>query len=310
MEGGRKGKEPAAGVVSPRASSVIGAVASLGTNLVLYPLDLIKVKLQARAYKEMLEASRFRALRTVVASTFRDGGLRAFYVGLTPGLIGPMAAWGSFMWIYKWAQQNPLLPRALGLDAKSSPANFLAGLQAGVGMTLVTNPIFVIKTRMQTATKEQRLHGFFAEVRELVRTEGLRGMYKGLVPALPLTCHAALHWTIFERFKQLVAQWHGDPNRPVNVAETFLTASSSKVVAAALTYPLHVMKTCMQSQRGLSVIPLREVVANIYRVNGVRGYYSGFMPHLLRTVPNSTVTLFFIERLSQAVLQWQAQASR
>jgi hypothetical protein len=33
----------------------------------------------------MLEASRFRALRAVVASTFRDGGLRAFYVGLTPG---------------------------------------------------------------------------------------------------------------------------------------------------------------------------------------------------------------------------------
>ena len=42
-----------------------------------------------------------------------------------------MAAWGSFMWIYKWAQQNPLLPRALGLDAKSSAANFLDGLQAG-----------------------------------------------------------------------------------------------------------------------------------------------------------------------------------
>jgi hypothetical protein len=40
-------------------------------------------------------------------------------------------------------------------------------------------------------------------------------MYKGLVPALPLTCHAALHWTIFERFKQLVAQMHGDPDRPI-----------------------------------------------------------------------------------------------
>jgi hypothetical protein len=33
----------------------------------------------------MLEASRFRALRAVVAGTFRDGGFRAFYVGLTPG---------------------------------------------------------------------------------------------------------------------------------------------------------------------------------------------------------------------------------
>lgn len=37
-------------------------------------------------------------------------------------------AWGSFMWIYKWAQQNPLLPQ---LGATSSLANFLAGLQAG-----------------------------------------------------------------------------------------------------------------------------------------------------------------------------------
>jgi hypothetical protein len=41
----------------------------------------------ARAYREMLEASRFRALRAVVASTFHDGGLRAFYVGLTPGTM-------------------------------------------------------------------------------------------------------------------------------------------------------------------------------------------------------------------------------
>jgi hypothetical protein len=44
--GGKAPTAGGAGVVSPRASSLIGAVASLGTNLVLYPLDLIKVKLQ------------------------------------------------------------------------------------------------------------------------------------------------------------------------------------------------------------------------------------------------------------------------
>jgi hypothetical protein len=42
----KDGGTPARPPVSPRASSVIGMVASLGTNLVLYPLDLIKVKLQ------------------------------------------------------------------------------------------------------------------------------------------------------------------------------------------------------------------------------------------------------------------------
>jgi len=295
--------EASGSMLSPLASAVIGMVASVGTNLVLYPLDLVKVKLQARAYQEMLEVSRFRALRTVVSTTFSGGGLRAFYVGLTPGLIGPVMAWGSFMWIYKWAQQNPLLPQ---LGATSSLANFLAGLQAGVGMTLLTNPIFVVKTRMQTTAGDKRLRGFMSETRELIRIEGVRGMYKGLLPALPLTCHAALHWTIFEYLKQLVSVWrHGDPTRPINATDTLLTASSSKLVAAVLTYPLQVMKTCMQSQRGLSGLPLRQVILNIYRMNGLRGYYSGFLPHLARTVPNSTLTLFFIERLSQMVLRLQ-----
>ncbi len=98
-------------------------------------------------------------------------------------------------------------------------------------------------------------------------------MYKGLVPALPLTCHAALHWTIYERLKQLVAIYHDDPKRPMvtdllsiaiveksknlaftfiisillqNVVETFATASGSKLIASTLTYPLHVLKTCLQ----------------------------------------------------------------
>jgi hypothetical protein len=55
-----------------------------------------------------------------------------------------MAAWGSFMWIYKWAQQNPILPQALGLDAKSSLANFLAGLQAGPPPNLLLRFYFIL----------------------------------------------------------------------------------------------------------------------------------------------------------------------
>lgn len=92
----------------PAISGAIGVASSLATNGVLYPMDLIKVRLQgtdvlfysygetssirsndpsAKAAGELIERSRFRALRGVVFNTFKEGGLRAFYVGLVPGLI-------------------------------------------------------------------------------------------------------------------------------------------------------------------------------------------------------------------------------
>jgi len=44
----------------------------------------------------------------------------------------------------------------------------------------------------------------------LIKQEGLKGMYRGLLPALPLTCHAALHWTVFEWMKAQLGNRHTD----------------------------------------------------------------------------------------------------
>jgi solute carrier family 25 (mitochondrial folate transporter), member 32 len=174
-------------------------------------------------------------------------------------------------------------------------------------MTLVTNPIFVIKTRMQTADANSPSRTVSGAVRELLRADGLRGFYRGLIPALPMTAHGAVHWAVFESMKKFVIQqpWHKDAPQ-LNYLETFATASGSKVLAAALTYPLHVLKTCLQSHRGSSP-SLRTVVRDIYKLNGIRGFYAGFLPHLFRTVPNSTITMFFIEQFTQAATRLQSQ---
>ena len=51
------------------------------------------------------------------------------------------------------------------------------------------------------------------------------------------------------------------------------------------------------------LFPPTQLLSNLWcdqnRLNGLYGYYSGFLPHLARTVPNATVTLFFIEKLTQ-----------
>lgn len=126
--------------LKPLMSGMVGMLAAVGTNFVLYPLDLVKVRLQgtkllahrihkpgfaaflctailpfvlflllnfmlllfnlAAAYKDILKLSRFRAIREVVTTTWAEGGARGFYVGLAPGLFGPTVAWGSYMVAY------------------------------------------------------------------------------------------------------------------------------------------------------------------------------------------------------------------
>jgi len=115
------------------------------------------------------------------------------------------------------------------MESNSMTINFVCGLQAGVAMTIITNPIFVVKTRMQTSSIDKRYKGFISGLIKLGKEEGLRGMYRGLLPALPLTAHAALHWTLFELFKSLIRSRPERKRSEMNYFETMITASGSKI---------------------------------------------------------------------------------
>ncbi len=56
---------------------------------------------------------------------------------------------------------------------------------AGVTVSTVTNPIWVVKTRMQLQTREHGVAPRYASsldcVRQTIRAEGVLGLYKGLL---------------------------------------------------------------------------------------------------------------------------------
>ena len=69
---------------------------------------------------------------------------------------------------------------------------------------LITNPIWLIKTRMQlqltdSATNyKSALHA----LQSIVKQDGVLGLYKGIVPALFLTTHGAVQFGSYEKLKQ------------------------------------------------------------------------------------------------------------
>ncbi|MDP2439881.1 MAG: MC/SLC25 family protein [archaeon] len=283
-------------------SSLIALSASLGSNLALYPFDLLRVRLQVEAVKPGSASWSPRVLARHVRGIWGAHGPRGFYAGLSGGLLGPAAAWGSWYGAYtffKSAEYARLCERLPDLGLPPALRNFGAGIQAGLVMSVVTNPIFVTKTRMQTAAAFPPPSLALA-ASQIYRADGLRGFYRGFLLAVPLTTHAALHWAIYEQFKEAILG--RNPSRGLTKTETLAVASSSKVVAAVSTFPLQLMRTCLMAEHGATSwgrIP--QLTTGIWRANGIMGFYSGFLAHLLRTVPNSTLTMFIIEHLTQFV---------
>lgn len=140
-------------------------------------------------------------------------------------------------------------------------ANFWSSIVAGSSSTVVTNPIWVVKTRMMSqvgakAAKSARTPWHYRNTldafRTMYRTEGVLSFYSGLTPALLGLTHVAVQFPAYEYLKtQFTGHgmgMHGEDsgNQWVGV----LCASVvSKILASSATYPHEVIRTRLQTQQ-------------------------------------------------------------
>ena len=70
----------------------------------LYPLELIKTRMQVEESRNGTYRSISSSLRTVL----KKEGVRGFYQGLTPALIGACGSWGGYFYFYETAKKRKL----------------------------------------------------------------------------------------------------------------------------------------------------------------------------------------------------------
>lgn len=109
---------------------VAGLAAGGATTLVMHPLDLIKVRLQVDEGKHG-----FGYITNLVKRT------DSLYRGIGPNLLGNTISWGLYFVLY-----NELVDRFVrDQDARQYMA---CAMTAGTTTSALTNPIWVLKTRM------------------------------------------------------------------------------------------------------------------------------------------------------------------
>jgi solute carrier family 25 aspartate/glutamate transporter 12/13 len=149
----------------------VGAVAGIVGTSCIFPIDMIKTRMQATSSS----SNPIKVFQNIVAN---EGGIRALYRGLGPNLIGvtPEKA-------IKLAA-NELFREYFEKEDGSIEVyqEVLAGGGAGFCQVIATNPMEIVKIRMQMqallpiAERQSTI--------EVVKSLGIRGLYMGTLATL------------------------------------------------------------------------------------------------------------------------------
>lgn len=194
----------------------------------------------------------------------RQDGLKGMYRGLGPMLLGYLPTWAVYMAVYDSSREWFVLHRFGAREGDKWLPRIYASLVAGACSTIVTNPIWVIKTRLmsqvsRSATDGHRTpwhyHNTLDAARKMYRAEGIGAFYSGLAPALLGLTHVAIQFPLYEYFKQKftgleMGEAPTDERQSWSNVVGILSATLlSKVCATSATYPHEVLRTRLQTQQ-------------------------------------------------------------
>eukprot|EP00948_MAST-09A_sp_MAST-9A-sp1_P002568 g2568.t1 len=232
-------------------------------------------KTAVRSTMNDLAAPNYRSSLHAIQSILRDEGPKSFYQGITPALVGNAVSWGLYFFFYEQAKTRRRKRLAntnnsfiSGINSSSPPRlswdqHLLSGCEAGALTTLMTNPIWLVKTRLQLQVgtpgekkanpnvknkSSTRLYtGMFDAFRRIIAEEGVFALYKGITPALLLVSHGAIQFMAYEELKGYAANsWRKGQDLKAFDLEPMILGGVSKVIASVATYPYQVIKSRVQ----------------------------------------------------------------
>lgn len=247
-------------------------------------------------------------------------GIRGLYAGLTANLVGSALSWGGYFLVYELLKDQ--LRSMQTSPVLGAGGAFASATLSGACVCLVTNPIWIVKTRMQMQpdlAPELRYRGVSHALVSIARSEGIAGLYRGLVPSLFGATHGGIQFVVYEELKKARAAspaWQrlvasvepdGSTSSGLSSIEALLLGAASKVAAATVSYPYQVIRARLHMQRE-AVRELAhyrgplDTIRKTWRAEGIVGFYKGLTPTVLRVLPSACVTFVVYEKLSQFLL--------
>jgi solute carrier family 25, member 33/36 len=270
----------------------------------------------------------------IAKSIIQQDGFAGFFRGLPPTLFGIIPSRSAYFYAYQKCQHLlSNLDHTIGtftLKSKNqanhmletgSPINsMLSGLAAGLVSNTITNPIWMIKTRMtlmaDVAAGQKNYRNYYDVIRSILQEEGIPGFYKGIQASYWGCFEGSIQFLLYEQIKGRLIQRkqnhhsmmlsssslsgvnknNSNKNNRMNIELSmttyFWSAAISKMLASIMTYPHEVVRTRLREQARSGLFKYKgmwQSIILIAKEEGRVGLYSGMGVHLLKVVPNSAL---------------------
>jgi len=275
----------------------LGSVAGAFGATMVYPIDLVKTRMQnqrkAGPGVRLLYNNSWDCFKKVLSAE----GFRGLYSGLGPQLVGVAPEKAIKLTV------NDLVRGLLANDEGdvSVPAELVAGGSAGACQVVFTNPLEIVKIRLQV--QGEAAGAARQSAMSIVRELGLLGLYRGATACLMRDVpFSAIYFPSYAHLKREVFG-EGQKKR-LKTWELLAAGAAAGIPAAYLTTPFDVIKTRLQvaaRKHETAYTGVWNAAQRIFREEGFAAFFKGGPARVLRSSPQFGFTLAAYEVLKRFI---------
>uniref|UniRef100_A0A671YRJ5 Solute carrier family 25 member 12 n=2 Tax=Sparus aurata TaxID=8175 RepID=A0A671YRJ5_SPAAU len=269
----------------------LGSIAGATGATAVYPIDLVKTRMQNQRSTgsfvgELMYKNSFDCAKKVL----RYEGFFGFYRG-NLNINAPLSRLRLCMNDFvrdKFTTQDDTIPL---------PAEILAGGCAGASQVIFTNPLEIVKIRLQVAGEITT--GPRVSALNVVRDLGFFGLYKGakacFLRDIPFS---AIYFPVYAHTKAKIA----DEDGSLGALQLLTAGAIAGIPAASLVTPADVIKTRLQVAARAGQTTYSGVIdcfRKILKEEGFRAFWKGTGARVCRSSPQFGVTLVTYELLQR-----------
>ena len=271
--------------ISKSGSLISGGIAGCIARTFTSPLEVIKT------LKQTTDCSS-KSFSQCFKNIYETEGIRGYFRGNGTYLVRTLPY--SAIQFLTFEQTNNYLANN---NINKNIRYLISGASAGFTSLTFTYPLEVIRTRLTIQSRQNPEYtGIINAYTKIVQTEGTKGLFKGYT----MSCMGFIPYlTInFYTFNYLKDNTNPTGNTLINLAN----GSAAGTAAISITYPSDLIRRKLQVNKEQN-IGIFKTIKNIYKINGIRGFYSGYFTGIAKVTPQSGITFMVYELCKRYIIE-------
>ncbi|KAI8992561.1 mitochondrial carrier domain-containing protein [Pilobolus umbonatus] len=303
---------------------IAGGIGGSTADFIMHSVDTVKTRVQGQPHARVQKYTNMIQAYKLIYK--QEGVMRGLHAGLTPAMIGSIPGTTLYFTIYETVK------RTLGqTHIPEVVTHLIAGSLGDLTASVIYVPSEVLKTRLQLQGRYNNPHfvsGYnykntWHAAKMIVKYDGFGALFHGFkATILRDVPYSALQFACYEQFKKFAQNRFVNPGEPLPMGIDLITGSMAGGIAGAITTPLDVMKTLLQTQQTSSkkkaILPalnntskpsldpppkhysgIMEGMMWNYKHQGLAGLFRGLGPRVFWTSLQSAIMFVVYEQVLQ-----------